>query len=257
MRTLRTTPLDVFPEFAPPLVEVQTEAPGLSTNDVEALVTVPLEAALNGVPGLETIRSKSVLGLSSVVLILDPATDVMTARQMVQERLSRAAATLPGGRPSAGDAVAAVLAQPRDEDRADVDDAVAGRDEHAGQVDDPAATDGHSRRRERRHLGPARSPDPGARRSRSAASARRDGRRRREGHGRGGLAAGRRLPRHAESAAGDHARRDGAHGQRSRSDRRRRRGTARRCGSATSPPSSKGSRSRSATPSSTTGPACC
>ena len=52
-RTLRTTPLDVFPEFAPPLVEVQTEAPGLSTNDVEALVTVPLEAALNGIPGLD------------------------------------------------------------------------------------------------------------------------------------------------------------------------------------------------------------
>jgi Cu/Ag efflux pump CusA len=95
IRTLRTTPLDVFPEFAPPLVEVQTEAPGLSTNDVEALVTVPLEAALNGVPGLETIRSKSVLGLSSVVLILDSATDVMTSRQMVQERLSRAATTLP------------------------------------------------------------------------------------------------------------------------------------------------------------------
>ena len=95
IRTLRTTPLDVFPEFAPPLVEVQTEAPGLSTNEVEALVTVPLEAALNGVPGLKRIRSKSVLGLSSVVLILDPATDVMTSRQMVQERLSRAAATLP------------------------------------------------------------------------------------------------------------------------------------------------------------------
>ncbi len=94
-RTLRTTPLDVFPEFAPPLVEVQTEAPGLSTNDVESLITVPLEAALNGVPGLDRIRSKSVLGLSSVVLILEPSTDVMTARQMVQERLSRAAAQLP------------------------------------------------------------------------------------------------------------------------------------------------------------------
>ena len=94
-RTLRHTPLDVFPEFAPPLVEVQTEAPGLSTNEVESLITVPLEAALNGVPGLDRIRSKSVLGLSSVVMILDPSTDVMAARQMVQERLSRAAAQLP------------------------------------------------------------------------------------------------------------------------------------------------------------------
>ena len=94
-RTLRTTPLDVFPEFAPPLVEIQTEAPGLSTSDVEALVTVPLEQALAGVPDLSTIRSKSVLGLSSVVLILKPGTDVMTARQMVQERVSRAAPRLP------------------------------------------------------------------------------------------------------------------------------------------------------------------
>ena len=94
-RTLPSTPLDVFPEFAPPLVEVQTEAPGLSTNEVESLVTVPLEAALNGIPGLDTIRSKSVLGLSQVVLILDPSSNVMAARQMVQERLSRAAAQLP------------------------------------------------------------------------------------------------------------------------------------------------------------------
>jgi CzcA family heavy metal efflux pump len=94
-RTLRTTPLDVFPEFAPPLVEIQTEAPGLSTSDVEALVTVPLEAALTGVPNLATLRSRSVLGLSSVVLILEPGTDVMEARQLVQERVSRAAAQLP------------------------------------------------------------------------------------------------------------------------------------------------------------------
>jgi CzcA family heavy metal efflux pump len=95
IRTLRTTPLDVFPEFAPPIVEIQTEAPGLSARDVEALVTIPLEAALNGIPNLATLRSKSVLGLSSVVLVLDPATDVMEARQMAQERVSRAAASLP------------------------------------------------------------------------------------------------------------------------------------------------------------------
>jgi Cu/Ag efflux pump CusA len=94
-RTLRTTALDVFPEFAPPLVEIQTEAPGLSTADVEALVTIPLEQALSGIPDLRTVRSKSVLGLSSVVLILNPGTDGMTARQMVQERVSRAAAQLP------------------------------------------------------------------------------------------------------------------------------------------------------------------
>jgi multidrug efflux pump subunit AcrB len=65
-RNLRNAPLDVFPEFAPPLVEIQTEAPGLSTEEVESLVTVPLENALNGTPDLKTIRSKSVLGLSSI-----------------------------------------------------------------------------------------------------------------------------------------------------------------------------------------------
>ena len=60
---VRDTPLDVFPEFAPPRVEIQTEVPGLSADEVEALVTVPLESALNGAPWLATIRSKSVLGL--------------------------------------------------------------------------------------------------------------------------------------------------------------------------------------------------
>jgi len=94
-RTLRTTPLDVFPEFAPPIVEIQTEAPGLSTSEVESLITVPLEAALTGIPGLTTVRSKSVLGLSSVVLVLQHGSEVMAARQIVQERVTRAAAQLP------------------------------------------------------------------------------------------------------------------------------------------------------------------
>ena len=89
------TPLDVFPEFAPPLVEIQTEAPGLSTEEVESLITVPLENALNGTSWLQTIRSKSVLGLSSVVLIFEDGTDVMKARQLVQERLTIAEESLP------------------------------------------------------------------------------------------------------------------------------------------------------------------
>ena len=91
----RHAPLDVFPEFAPPLVEVQTEAPGLSTEEVDALVTVPLENSLNGLPFLKTIRSKSVLGLSSVVMIFDSGTDILQARQLVQERLNLAQNRLP------------------------------------------------------------------------------------------------------------------------------------------------------------------
>ncbi len=91
----RNAPLDVFPEFAPPLVEIQTEAPGLSTEEVESLISVPLENALNGTIGLKTIRSKSVLGLSSVVLILKEGTDLMAARQVVQERLAVESSRLP------------------------------------------------------------------------------------------------------------------------------------------------------------------
>ncbi len=95
VRTAQDAPFDVFPEFAPPLVEIQTEAPGLSTAEVEALVTVPIESAMNGLPALKTLRSKSVLGLSSVVMIFDDGTDRIPARQFVQERLSRVAAALP------------------------------------------------------------------------------------------------------------------------------------------------------------------
>ncbi len=95
IRAVRTTPLDVFPEFAPPLVEIQTEAPGLSTEEVESLISVPLENAVNGVAWLKTLRSKSVLGLSSVVCIFKPGTDIMRARQLVQERVATVAARLP------------------------------------------------------------------------------------------------------------------------------------------------------------------
>src|SRR5207248_8870030 len=88
IQTIQRTPLDVFPEFAPPYIEIQTEAPGLSTTEVESLVTMPLENVLYGLPGLKTMRSKSVLGLSSIVLILESNADLFRSRQLVQERLA-------------------------------------------------------------------------------------------------------------------------------------------------------------------------
>lgn len=88
-------PLDVFPEFSPPYVEIQVEAPGLSAEEVENLVTFPLENALVGTPGLQTLRSKSVLGLSWIKLLLHPGADLYRARQLVQERLAAEAPRLP------------------------------------------------------------------------------------------------------------------------------------------------------------------
>jgi CzcA family heavy metal efflux pump len=85
---LTKMPVDVLPEFARPYVEIQTEALGLSAVEVEALVTTPMEAdMLNGVSWVDEIRSESIPGLSSIVLIFKPGTDIMKARQMVQERL--------------------------------------------------------------------------------------------------------------------------------------------------------------------------
>ena len=88
-------PVDVFPEFAPPRVEVQTACLGLSAAEVESLVTIPIEETLNGVPRLEVMRSKSVSQLSSIVLIFEPGTDVIEARQLVQERLALVTPGLP------------------------------------------------------------------------------------------------------------------------------------------------------------------
>ncbi|OYZ47113.1 MAG: acriflavin resistance protein, partial [Novosphingobium sp. 16-62-11] len=95
LRASADVPLDVFPEFAPPIVEIQTEAPGLSTEEVESLITVPIETAVNGVPDLATLRSKSVLGLSSVTILFERGTDVIRARQLVQERVAQVQARLP------------------------------------------------------------------------------------------------------------------------------------------------------------------
>ncbi len=89
------TKVDVFPEFAPPRVEIQTIALGNSSNEVEQLITVPIENQLGGIEGLETIRSKSVAQLSSIQLIFERGTDELRARQLVTERISEITSTLP------------------------------------------------------------------------------------------------------------------------------------------------------------------
>ncbi len=92
---LRKMPVDVFPEFAPPKVEIQTEGPGMTSIEVEELITIPMEDQLRGVPGVEYVRSSSVVGLSQVVLLFKMGTDLMDARQRVNERLKLAIAELP------------------------------------------------------------------------------------------------------------------------------------------------------------------
>ena len=87
--------VDVFPEFAPPQVEIQTACLGLSTTDVESLVTVPLEQVLNGIEGLQDLRSKSVPQLSSIQMIFKAGTNLQRARQLVQERMAIVTPSLP------------------------------------------------------------------------------------------------------------------------------------------------------------------
>ncbi|MDX2156185.1 MAG: efflux RND transporter permease subunit [Hyphomicrobiaceae bacterium] len=88
-------PLDVFPEFAPPRIEIQTPGLGLSAEEAEELLTIPLEHALKGVAGLDILRSRTVTGLSTIELIFKPEIDLIDARQLVQERLRTVAPHLP------------------------------------------------------------------------------------------------------------------------------------------------------------------
>lgn len=92
---LRDMPIDVFPEFAPPKIEVQTEGWGMTAAEIEELVTIPMEYALRGTPGVDIIRSSSTRGLSQIVLLFKTGEDVLEARQRVAERLKLAIAELP------------------------------------------------------------------------------------------------------------------------------------------------------------------
>ncbi|HYW19282.1 MAG TPA: efflux RND transporter permease subunit [Nodularia sp. (in: cyanobacteria)] len=95
--TIPKMPLDVFPAFAPPQVEIETAAPGLAPEEIESLVTLPIESAINGTPGLTTVRSSSSAGLSVVRVVFGWGTDIFQARQLIQERLQQAVSKLPEG----------------------------------------------------------------------------------------------------------------------------------------------------------------
>jgi len=140
---LRHMPVDVLPEFAPPHVEIQTEALGLSAEEVEQLITVPLEHnLLNGVPWIDKIYSDSVSGLSAIKLTFEPGTDLYRARQMVAERLARQ--------------------QPRFGCPAFVKNNFRDPDVRARALDNHALPDGRARCGQRGGLGDARPPIAGA-----------------------------------------------------------------------------------------------
>lgn len=95
--TLSRSKYDVFPEFAPPQVSIQTEAPGLAPEQVEVLATQPIENAINGLPGLQALRSQSILGLSVITATFDPGSDIYRDRQNLAERLATLVSQLPQG----------------------------------------------------------------------------------------------------------------------------------------------------------------
>ncbi len=95
--SLRTAPLDVFPDFVPSTVDIQTEAPGFTAEQVEQLITKPIENAVNGATGLATIRSESIPGLSVIGIQFLDKIDLYNARQGIAERLSELGSSLPLG----------------------------------------------------------------------------------------------------------------------------------------------------------------
>lgn len=95
--TAYTAPLDVFPDFVQPQAVIQTEAPGLAPEQVEALVTLPVESVLQGVMNVESVRSQSIQGLSIVTVVFHDGTDIFVARQLLNEQLAAIVERLPDG----------------------------------------------------------------------------------------------------------------------------------------------------------------
>jgi heavy metal efflux system protein len=97
VRSLRQLPIDAFPDVTPVLVQIFTESPGLAPEEVEKLVTYPVEVAMNGLPGIEQVRSISMFGLSAVYVYFEDGVDIYFARQLVLERVQSAREDIPDG----------------------------------------------------------------------------------------------------------------------------------------------------------------
>jgi Cu/Ag efflux pump CusA len=93
--SLQRMSVDVFPEFAPPQVVLQTEAPGMAPQDVESLITYQLESAINGSPGVTAVRSKTSVGLSTITVVFESSTDIYLDRQLINERIQNVLGQLP------------------------------------------------------------------------------------------------------------------------------------------------------------------
>jgi cobalt-zinc-cadmium resistance protein CzcA len=97
VRAWQTVPIDAFPDVSPVQVNIYTESPGLAAEDVERLLTFPIESAMAGLPRVQQIRSVSIFGLSYVAVYFDDDMDIYFARRLVSERLAEAKARLPQG----------------------------------------------------------------------------------------------------------------------------------------------------------------
>lgn len=97
VRAFQQVPVDAFPDVTPIEVNIYTESPGLAAEDVETLLTVPIESAMAGLPGVEQIRSVSMFGLSYVAVYFTDATDIYFARRLVSEQLAEVKSRLPAG----------------------------------------------------------------------------------------------------------------------------------------------------------------
>ena len=166
-------PRDMLPEFGPPTVEVQTEALGLSAQEVEQLITAPLEQdLLNGVAFVDDIRSESLPGLSRIEMVFEPGTDIGRARQVVNERLTQAHGLPNVSKPPQ-------MLQPRSSTSRVMMVGLSSSEEQslhrartAGPLDDPPEAHGRLRRGQRVALGPAGAAAAGAGRSATAAGRR-------------------------------------------------------------------------------------